>query len=541
MIRTLVLAGALALAGAPAAAAQDTRTFDDQPIESDVAGAYQPELGISGDGEECESGFVESDPVNADPADLAAFSDCGTFGIAFQETPKAQVSVQVWTADLSLAAGSVSAFDPATVTLTSFDGGAEVASATALGIPEGVFTSLSVATPDGSQSIDSVLVDSDHFRLVIDDLAYAPARVPDTSIAGGPAGVSGSRTAAFSLASTVAGAGFQCSLDGAPFTSCGTAPGYTGLPDGPHTLRARAADAFGNVDATPAERTWTVAVVPDDDGDGVSDAADNCPEASNPGQADEDRDDIGNACEILPSGSLPPVAGLRTRVTAVAGEVLVRLPGRAVASAAQQRPQDPLPPGFEPLKGRRPGSEPPGEFVPLEGIASIPVGSTVDARKGQVAMTSAAAFPRPGEETADTQAGRFAAAIFTIKQARRRRAEGAPRPSTDLVLRTPAGMARACGSAARRPAKGIVRRLTGRVSGPAKGTFRAVGAASTTTVARSTTWITQDRCNGTLTEVGRGRARVADHAADTTVTVRAGQAYRAKALLFAARRRRQAD
>ena len=69
--------------------------------------------------------------------------------------------------------------------------------------------------------------------------------------------------------------------------------------------------------------------------------------------------------------------------------------------------------------------------------------------------------------------------------------------------------------------------------------FRAVGAASTTTVARTTTWITQDRCNGTLTEVGRGRARVADHAADTTVTVRAGQAYRAKALLFAAKRRRQ--
>jgi hypothetical protein len=105
-------------------------------------------------------------------------------------------------------------------------------------------------------------------------------------------------------------------------------------------------------------------------------------------------------------------------------------------------------------------------------------------------------------------------------------------------VRTPAGRGRACASSATRPPKGIVRTLSGTVTGgPAKGTFRAVGKASITTVRRGT-WITQDRCNGTLTEVGRGRAAVFDRGTSTTVTVRSGQAYRARARLFAARRRR---
>ena len=84
-----------------------------------------------------------------------------------------------------------------------------------------------------------------------------------------------------------------------------------------------------------------------------------------------------------------------------------------------------------------------------------------------------------------------------------------------------------------------MRALSGAVSGPRKGRFRAVGAASVTTVQRGT-WITQDRCNGTLTEVGRGRATVQDRGRHRTVTVGPGRAYLARVRLFAAKRRRAA-
>jgi hypothetical protein len=44
----------------------------------------------------------------------------------------------------------------------------------------------------------------------------------------------------------------------------------------------------------------------DTDGDGVPDAADNCPQTANPDQADTDGDGIGDACDQAP----PPVGGI---------------------------------------------------------------------------------------------------------------------------------------------------------------------------------------------------------------------------------------
>jgi hypothetical protein len=94
-------------------------------------------------------------------------------------------------------------------------------------------------------------------------------------------------------------------------------------------------------------------------------------------------------------------------------------------------------------------------------------------------------------------------------------------------------MARACAARSGvRPLKGIVRTLAGSVL---KGVFRTVGAASETTVSHNATWIVEDRCSGTLTQVGRGRATVFDRARDRTVTVGSGQAYLARARLFGAK------
>jgi Tol biopolymer transport system component len=80
---------------------------------------------------------------------------------------------------------------------------------------------------------------------------------PSTTITSGPSAITRSTSAKFGFSSE-AGARFQCSLDGAAFTSCSSPKGYTTLKNGRHTFKVRAIDAAGNVDATPAARVWTV-------------------------------------------------------------------------------------------------------------------------------------------------------------------------------------------------------------------------------------------------------------------------------------------
>jgi len=542
--RTWLVTAALALVLAPAATAQapapaDTRTFDDVPLGTDASEAYA-DLGVSV-ASDCEApGTVEAGAAPAVPGDRDLRTVCYSVVDLDPADPQAHVSMNLW----SRPSASLSAMLQGALTVTAMDAIGQPVATASLVVEDATWTPVTVAAPDGAAVIDSVRITSDQWELRIDDLTFAPTAQPDTGITGGPAGAWASSSAAFELTASVAGSTFECSLDGALHAACPASPGYSGLGDGPHSFEARAVDPYGNRDATPARRTWTVDTRPpspggggpaDADDDGAPDGRDNCPGAANPEQADQDVDGIGNACESLPSGALEPVAGVRSTVRLVAGEVLVRLPARTVAAAARSAQ---LRPGFVPIKGLPPGGRPASRYVPLEGVASLPVGSTIDARKGQVATTTAATFARPtrSREVA-TQSGRFSAAIFTIKQRRRARHVPPGRASTDLVIRTPAGAASACASRATPPPKGIVRSLTGTVVGPAKGVFRAVGAASVATVKRGT-WITQDRCNGTLTEVGTGRATVYDRARARTVKVGPGRGYLARARLFAAKRRR---
>jgi hypothetical protein len=87
-------------------------------------------------------------------------------------------------------------------------------------------------------------------------------RAPDTAIDAGPSGTVASDSATFSLSSDEVTARLQCSLDGAPFGACSGAPTFGGLANGAHSLAARAIDAAGNVDPTPAGVGWTVDVAP---------------------------------------------------------------------------------------------------------------------------------------------------------------------------------------------------------------------------------------------------------------------------------------
>ncbi|MFO0593676.1 MAG: Ig-like domain-containing protein [Myxococcaceae bacterium] len=87
---------------------------------------------------------------------------------------------------------------------------------------------------------------------------------PDTTIASGPSGSSSSSTATFGFTATEAGSTFQCSLDGAAFAACPASATFSGLAEGAHSLSVRAIDPAGNVDPTPATRSWTVDLTPPD-------------------------------------------------------------------------------------------------------------------------------------------------------------------------------------------------------------------------------------------------------------------------------------
>lgn len=87
---------------------------------------------------------------------------------------------------------------------------------------------------------------------------------PDTTLTGGPVGAAPDGNATFEFMSADAGPGatFQCSLDNAPFTSCTSPKSYTNLPMATHTFAVRVTDGVGNVDPTPATRTWVVDLTP---------------------------------------------------------------------------------------------------------------------------------------------------------------------------------------------------------------------------------------------------------------------------------------
>jgi hypothetical protein len=77
-----------------------------------------------------------------------------------------------------------------------------------------------------------------------------------------------------------------------------------------------------------------------------------------------------------------------------------------------------------------------------------------------------------------------------------------------------------------------VRRLWGRDSG---GKYRSYGRHSHATV-RGTRWLTEDRCDGTLTRVTDGAVMVRDVKRHRSVLVRAGRSYLAKPNARARRR-----
>jgi hypothetical protein len=151
-----------------------------------------------------------------------------------------------------------------------------------------------------------------------------------------------------------------------------------------------------------------------------------------------------------------------------------------------------------------------GKFHVLGPNESIPLGSTVDATKGKVRITSASG---PGGAT---QSALFYQGSFVITQTK------GSKPITQLAL------AGALNCPKKGKASSAARRKVRRLWGDGKGRFRTKGRHGAATV-RGTKWLTEDRCNGTLVRVARGVVSVRDFTRKKTVKVKKGHSYLARA------------
>ena len=196
----------------------------------------------------------------------------------------------------------------------------------------------------------------------------------------------------------------------------------------------------------------------------------------------------------------PPVAGQSANIAPVSGTVLVQTPGAT-------------------------------KLVPLKGARQIPIGSRVQTKNGRAKLTTASDL-RGGQQSAQFYEG-----LFVLSQRRE------PTPVTDLTLAggtfavcvkgapaTTRGASRpgtlsaqAAAKKARKRSKRSVRKLWG----DGKGRFRTKGTSGSASV-RGTKWLTEDRCDGTLIRVVRGRVEVRDLVRNRTKILTAGQSYLAR-------------
>jgi len=173
------------------------------------------------------------------------------------------------------------------------------------------------------------------------------------------------------------------------------------------------------------------------------------------------------------------------------------------------------------------------EFVALQAASSVPVGTVIDATHGKVLLTSAV------NRRGGTKAGIFTGGRFVVGQANvalpltKLRLVGGSFAACSrtgalahaLIVARSATVPIVARSATARPSHKVVRQLWGDDNG---GKFVTIGRSASAAV-RGTVWLTQDRCDGTLIRVLRGRVLV--HAASLRhgLLIGAGQSYFARA------------
>jgi hypothetical protein len=273
----------------------------------------------------------------------------------------------------------------------------------------------------------------------------------------------------------------------------------------PGQYTAQATQANTQADGVSAPTTFTVP--PGAAGSAGSGGAAGGGSSGQQGSGDRDNDGIPDDQDTS-DGSLPPVPGKTFDARVVSGDVFIKYPAGTGPRAAAAAP-----------KG----------FVPLKGAANVPMGAQLDTRTGRVAVTSAADTGGSKAQTADFYDG-----IFAVTQATPKTKPKKPKALiTDLALegeppRSQCAPIKGARAAAVDKKKGRPKAVLGALWGNGKGKFRTSGKYSSATV-RGTIWLTQDRCDGTLTRVKRGIVSVRDFRRRRTVSVKAGHSYLARA------------
>jgi len=162
------------------------------------------------------------------------------------------------------------------------------------------------------------------------------------------------------------------------------------------------------------------------------------------------------------------------------------------------------------VKVKLPGSN---KFFLLKDGQQLPMGTTIDTTHGRINIR-AAQSKVPGDSNKKAW---FYDGIFKVNQSKGKK------PVTTLTMtgKLQCGGGGNANAAAKKKRK---RRLWGN----GKGRFTTKGRHSAATVV-GTKWLVEDRCNGTLTRVVRGKVRVKQFKPKKTIIVRAGHSYFARA------------
>jgi hypothetical protein len=154
-------------------------------------------------------------------------------------------------------------------------------------------------------------------------------------------------------------------------------------------------------------------------------------------------------------------------------------------------------------------------YYRFEDPLKLPMGSTIDARDGAVRLATARNSAGARQEIS------ILGGPFSMRQ------EAGKRPTTDLrLVGKPRGCARSA-SGPRAPADARAPKLDMRTDDRRRGKYRVRGRHSIG-APRGTSWVTEERCDGTFTQVRSGTVKVRDLERKRTVTLHAGESYLAR-------------